>query len=198
MSSVSTPQSTNFTVAPVYMTASGANQANANLIPSSLVYVTGTTGGIRLPPARGTGDIITVVMDTHPSNGNILLYPATGEKVGAHASGLSANTATYLTLGTYKCVDAFSGTWLTYYEPGLLGGANGTTISSVQGYSTYGSWTHNSAMTLGSTVRFGQYTVGSLPAGSTAMSGVIVWTTDKKCFAIYGPEGWQRLSSGTL
>lgn len=46
--------------------------------------------------------------------------------------------------------------------------------------------------------KFGRYAQSSLPAGSDTLSGSIAWVTDKKCFAIYGPEGWQRLSSGTL
>src|SRR5690348_14137835 len=51
---------------------------------------------------------------------------------------------------------------------------------------------------LSGTAKFGRYTFASLPAGSDTLSGSVVWVSDRKCFAMYGPEGWQRLTSGTL
>ncbi len=51
---------------------------------------------------------------------------------------------------------------------------------------------------LSGTAKFGRYAFASLPADSDTLSGSVVWVSDRKCFALYGPEGWQRLTSGTL
>lgn len=42
------------------------------------------------------------------------------------------------------------------------------------------------------------FTAATLPTGLDVVSGSIAYISDKKCFAMYTPEGWMRVLTGTL
>ena len=54
------------------------------------------------------------------------------------------------------------------------------------------------SIVLSGAVKYNQFTVANLPTSSDNLSGTMVYVSDKKCFAVYTPEGWFRLASGTL
>lgn len=55
-----------------------------------------------------------------------------------------------------------------------------------------------SVVAISGSTKLGQVTQANLPAGSDTLSGSLLWVSDLKCAAIYGPEGWTRILTGTL
>ena len=57
---------------------------------------------------------------------------------------------------------------------------------------------NGSIVNISSSLKLGQYAQANLPAGLNTLSGSVVWVSDLKTAAIYGPEGWQRVLTGAL
>ncbi len=177
---------------------------NQHLILSSsagsITYVSGT---LRVQQTLSASNGIPLVLDnagsmvklSPSSNGRLLVTNAAGNDFGwiqfggtsdsfpglqRDSAGLAIITAG---LGGYSTLRAstLTANQLRSVEQHLI-------LSSALG----------GIVAISGTAKFGQYAQASLPAGSDTLSGSMVWVSDKKCFAIYGPEGWQRLSSGTL
>ncbi len=51
---------------------------------------------------------------------------------------------------------------------------------------------------LSGTAKLTGYTFATLPAGSTTLSGSVVWVSDRNCHALYGATGWTRILTGVL
>lgn len=56
----------------------------------------------------------------------------------------------------------------------------------------------SSIVSLSSSLKLQHLTEATLPAGSTELSGAVVWLTDTKRAVIYGPEGWNAILTGSL
>lgn len=174
------------------------------ILSSSAGSVIGVSGNLDIRDTRSNETIIFLRATT----GRIISYPNTGTSFQGGINFDSVRTQIYA--GGDGAVAAArwtaSGMAIGRADPTerltVSGNINLSDMATARIYSNNAdlifSASGNSVIALSGVAKFGQYTQSTLPAANPALSGSIVWVSDKKCFAIYGPEGWQRLSSGTL